>query len=329
MTSRSTSTSAPEKTSTICELAELVRAVVFPEAELVFDTSKPDGTPRKLLDVSRLEALGWSPRIGLEGRCREHISVVRQERGASELATFSPPRRPYKDVRVRTRSQGSRPGEIRGGRRPWAIARSMVKPVGLGAWQLDHSPAPGCLGCRGPSALVGHQLRAFAASLGSTARAGRLRGVLPRVSRVVRRPRSPQKRVDAALHARRRIHRWSRVAGRHQPRKRGGRGWRGRVRGRLRYHRCSRRDFVKSRAALVAVAVLAPDWRSSGVLARRLHSLRSGRERPPANDLFWAVGQVVAFGFVLTSGRVTVAGGVLAWGAGAWLAAGIGSCSSP
>jgi len=46
-------------------LAELVREVVYPEAELIFDPSKPDGTPRKLLDVSRLHALGWRHRIGL------------------------------------------------------------------------------------------------------------------------------------------------------------------------------------------------------------------------------------------------------------------------
>jgi GDP-L-fucose synthase len=44
---------------TIRELAELVRGVVYPEAELVFDSTKPDGTPRKQLDVSRLHALGW------------------------------------------------------------------------------------------------------------------------------------------------------------------------------------------------------------------------------------------------------------------------------
>jgi GDP-L-fucose synthase len=46
-------------------LAELIRDIVHPEAELVFDTSKPDGTPRKVLDVSRLDALGWSSSIGL------------------------------------------------------------------------------------------------------------------------------------------------------------------------------------------------------------------------------------------------------------------------
>lgn len=46
-------------------LAELVREVVYPEAKLIFDPSKPDGTPRKLLDVSRLHALGWRHRIDL------------------------------------------------------------------------------------------------------------------------------------------------------------------------------------------------------------------------------------------------------------------------
>lgn len=49
----------------IRELAEVVRDVVYPEAELQFDPSKPDGTPRKLLDTRRLTELGWSPRIGL------------------------------------------------------------------------------------------------------------------------------------------------------------------------------------------------------------------------------------------------------------------------
>jgi len=51
---------------TIRELAELVARVVGFNGRLVFDTTKPDGTPRKLLDVSRLTALGWKPRIGLE-----------------------------------------------------------------------------------------------------------------------------------------------------------------------------------------------------------------------------------------------------------------------
>jgi GDP-L-fucose synthase len=50
---------------TIKELAGLVKSAVGLEGEIVFDTSKPDGTPRKLMDVSRLAASGWQPRIGL------------------------------------------------------------------------------------------------------------------------------------------------------------------------------------------------------------------------------------------------------------------------
>jgi len=49
----------------IRELAELVARVVGFGGRLAFDPSKPDGTPRKLLDVGRLEALGWRPSIGL------------------------------------------------------------------------------------------------------------------------------------------------------------------------------------------------------------------------------------------------------------------------
>lgn len=46
---------------TIRELAELIAKIVGFNGRLVFDTSKPDGTPRKLLDISRLTALGWQP----------------------------------------------------------------------------------------------------------------------------------------------------------------------------------------------------------------------------------------------------------------------------
>ncbi len=49
----------------IGELAALIREVVGFEGEIVYDTEKPDGTPRKLLDVSRLHATGWRARIGL------------------------------------------------------------------------------------------------------------------------------------------------------------------------------------------------------------------------------------------------------------------------
>lgn len=51
---------------TIREIAETLRALIHPEAVLEFDATKPDGTPRKLLDVRRLHALGWRHRIGLQ-----------------------------------------------------------------------------------------------------------------------------------------------------------------------------------------------------------------------------------------------------------------------
>ncbi len=50
---------------TIKELAETVKEIVGFKGELVFDTTKPDGTPRKLLDLSKLMALGWAPEFAL------------------------------------------------------------------------------------------------------------------------------------------------------------------------------------------------------------------------------------------------------------------------
>ena len=50
---------------TICELAEAIKWAVGFEGELEFDTSRPDGTPRKLMDVGRLRALGWSASVDL------------------------------------------------------------------------------------------------------------------------------------------------------------------------------------------------------------------------------------------------------------------------
>jgi GDP-L-fucose synthase len=48
---------------TIKELAELVASVVGFDGTLNWDTTKPDGTPRKLLDVSRLRGMGWEPTV--------------------------------------------------------------------------------------------------------------------------------------------------------------------------------------------------------------------------------------------------------------------------
>ena len=55
---------------TIRELAELVKKVTGFQGEIVFNTTQPDGTPRKLLDVSRLKGMGWSPTIELEDGLR-------------------------------------------------------------------------------------------------------------------------------------------------------------------------------------------------------------------------------------------------------------------
>jgi GDP-L-fucose synthase len=65
---------------TIAELAEIIRGIVGYSGAVRFDPSKPDGTPRKLLDISRLKALGWSPSIGLrqgiENTCRWYLETL-------------------------------------------------------------------------------------------------------------------------------------------------------------------------------------------------------------------------------------------------------------
>ncbi len=69
---------------TIRELAETLARVTEFQGRLAFDATKPDGTPRKLMDVSRLEALGWKSKIGLEEGLQdayrwfvEHLDDVR------------------------------------------------------------------------------------------------------------------------------------------------------------------------------------------------------------------------------------------------------------
>ena len=66
----------------IKELALLIKSIVGFEGELIFDSSKPDGTPRKLMDVSRLHKLGWKHKIDL----KEGIERVYSEFKQSELA---------------------------------------------------------------------------------------------------------------------------------------------------------------------------------------------------------------------------------------------------
>jgi GDP-L-fucose synthase len=59
----------------IGELALLVKEVVGYEGELKFDTSKPDGTPRKLMDVGKLAKIGWKAKISL----KEGVTAVYEE----------------------------------------------------------------------------------------------------------------------------------------------------------------------------------------------------------------------------------------------------------
>lgn len=74
----------------IAELAELMRRAVGLEASVVFDRSKPDGTPRKLLDVSRIFSLGWRPSrplsVGLSETYRWAVEHVFERDAAASLA---------------------------------------------------------------------------------------------------------------------------------------------------------------------------------------------------------------------------------------------------
>jgi GDP-L-fucose synthase len=65
----------------ILELAQLVRRVIGFKGDIVWDRSKPDGTPRKLLDCSRIFALGWKPQIDLEtGVARAYRDFLQEGR---------------------------------------------------------------------------------------------------------------------------------------------------------------------------------------------------------------------------------------------------------
>ncbi|MGU3410356.1 GDP-L-fucose synthase family protein [Microbacterium sp. M1A1_1b] len=66
---------------TIREIAETIAAIVGFEGETVWDTSKPDGTPQKLLDVSKLADAGWTSQIGLEDGLRSTVAWYRENAG--------------------------------------------------------------------------------------------------------------------------------------------------------------------------------------------------------------------------------------------------------
>lgn len=62
----------------IKDLTHLIQQVVGYEGELVFDSSKPDGTPRKILDVSKLQAMGWTPKTSLRDGIKQAYEWYQQ-----------------------------------------------------------------------------------------------------------------------------------------------------------------------------------------------------------------------------------------------------------
>ena len=62
----------------IKELTELIKKLVGFEGEIAWDTSKPDGTPRKLLNVERLHQLGWKHKVSLEDGVQDAIEWYRE-----------------------------------------------------------------------------------------------------------------------------------------------------------------------------------------------------------------------------------------------------------
>jgi GDP-L-fucose synthase len=76
---------------TIRALADMVREIVHSKAVIVHDTSKPDGTPRKLLDVSRLHGLGWRHRIALrEGIASSYDWFLQHYTGSRQSGRLTP-----------------------------------------------------------------------------------------------------------------------------------------------------------------------------------------------------------------------------------------------
>jgi len=60
------------KDAKIKEFVKIIRKTVGYEGEVRYDTSKPDGSPKKLLDISKIKRFGWSPKIDLEEGVRKY-----------------------------------------------------------------------------------------------------------------------------------------------------------------------------------------------------------------------------------------------------------------
>jgi GDP-L-fucose synthase len=78
------------KDITIRELAELVKEIVGFRGQIIFDTDRPDGTPQKLLDISRMDKLGWKAKIslreGITGTYDWYKKRVQEESGNNTLS---------------------------------------------------------------------------------------------------------------------------------------------------------------------------------------------------------------------------------------------------
>jgi dTDP-D-glucose 4,6-dehydratase len=91
---------------TIRELVETIMRVMGVEARTRFDASKPDGTPRKLMDSERLFATGWRPKTRLEDGLRMAYAWYSQRRSKIESKVHLTPTRRY-SVRGSTRRHGA------------------------------------------------------------------------------------------------------------------------------------------------------------------------------------------------------------------------------
>ena len=81
----------------IAELAVLIAEVLGYRGEFVYDASKPDGMPRKLLDSSRIVALGWKPKVGLrEGIEAAYQDFLRRQAAAGRARASGGRKRPQR-----------------------------------------------------------------------------------------------------------------------------------------------------------------------------------------------------------------------------------------
>ena len=64
---------------TIKELSEKVAQYTGFRGQIIWDTSKPDGTPQKKLDISRIKTLGWRPKIGIDSGIKSTINIYKSQ----------------------------------------------------------------------------------------------------------------------------------------------------------------------------------------------------------------------------------------------------------